>query len=252
MELHLDPLSSSPLPDQLAHDLLRRILRGEFDHDNMLPSERQLCMTYAVSRSVVREAIKWLNARGIVTSTNGVGAIINRDITASTVEAMMLAFHYGDVRLRDLIDTRIVLEPKIAALAAIHATSDQIAGLYASCDAMEQLDVSAGEIQASINYNQVNVDFHLQISRASRNPVLTILVDLLIGVVWRHERTANQIIGLPRYQKTAREHRQIVTAIAQRDAEAARVAMMMHLDLTQRLLRDNKHLDQRLQIFTDQ
>lgn len=251
MERHTNPPSSSPLPDQLAHDLLKRILRGEFDHDGMLPSERQLRMTYAVSRSVVREAIKWLNARGIVTTTNGVGAIINRDITASTVEAMMLAFHHGDVRLRDLIDTRVILEPKIAALAAIHATDAQIAGLYASCDAMEQLDVSDGEMQAAINYNQVNVDFHLQISRASRNPVLTILVDLLIGVVWRHERTANQIVGLPRYLKTAKEHRQITDAIAQRDAEAARTAMMMHLDLTQRLLRDNEHLDQRLQIFTE-
>lgn len=250
MQVHLDPLSSSPLPDQLANDLLRRILQGEFDHDGMLPSERQLRATYAVSRSVVREAIKWLNARGIVTTTNGVGAIINRDITSSTVEAMMLAFHYGDVRLRDLVDTRLVLEPKIAALAAIHATPEQITRMYASCDAMEALDVSAGEIQAAINYNQVNVDFHLQISRASRNPVLTILVDLLIGVVWRHERTANQVIGLPRYLKTANEHRQIVDAIAQRDADAARTAMMMHLDLTQRLLRDNESLDQHLQIVT--
>lgn len=251
MDGHLDPLRSSPLPDQLAHDLLRRILRGEFDHDGMLPSERQLCTTYTVSRSVVREAIKWLNARGIVTTTNGVGAIINRDMTASTVEAMMLAFHYGDVRVRDLVDTRIVLEPKIAALAAIHATPEQIAQMYAACDAMEQLDVSAGADQAALNYNQANVDFHLQISRASRNPVLTILVDLLIGVVWRHERTANQVIGLPRYLKTAAEHRHIVDAIAQRDAEAARTAMTMHLDITQRLLRDNAHLDQRLQIFTE-
>lgn len=251
MQSHLDPLSSSPLPDQIAHDLLRRIVRGEFDHDGMLPSERQLRITYAVSRSVVREAIKWLNARGVVTTTNGVGASINRDITASTVEAMMLAFHHGDVRLRDLIDTRIILEPNIAALAAIHATQAQIASMYASCDAMDQLDISAGEEQAAINYNQVNVDFHLQISRASRNPVLTILVDLLIGVVWRHERTANQQIGLPRYRKTANEHRQIVDAIAQRDADAARTAMLMHLDLTQRLLRDHENLDQRVQIVSE-
>lgn len=251
MEQHLNPLCSTPLPDQLAQALLKRILRGEFDYDGMLPSERQLCMTYAVSRSVVREAIKWLNARGIVTTTNGVGAIVNRDITSSTVEAMMLAFHYGDVRLRDLVETRIILEPKLAALAAMHATADQIDTLYAMCDAMEQLDESGGEVQAAVHYNQVNVDFHLHISRASRNPVLTILLDLLIGVVWRHERTANQVIGLTRYRKTANEHRQIVDAIARRDAEAARAAMMMHLDLTQRLLRDNEHLDQRLQIFTD-
>ncbi|MFN5927064.1 MAG: FadR/GntR family transcriptional regulator, partial [Roseiflexaceae bacterium] len=58
---------ATPLSERVAHDVLRRILAGEFAPEGMLPSERLLQATYNVSRPVVREAIKILSARGIAT-----------------------------------------------------------------------------------------------------------------------------------------------------------------------------------------
>ena len=240
------PVSRSPLPDTIARDLLQRILRGEFDEHGMLPSERQLQAQYEVSRPVVRESIKLLSARGIVTPSNGVGAIINRNLTESAVESLMLMFHQQQVRLGDLLATRASIEPQVARLAARHATQEHVAMLYAMCDVMEQIDVAAAD--AGITYNQQNVDFHVQLARVAQNPVMMILMELLVGAVWRHERTSNLIVSAERYARTASEHRAIVDAIAQHDEDAAFAAMADHICDTKYQLQVGHIINQRLQV----
>src|SRR5512138_1360643 len=117
---------SSALPEKIAQDLMQRILTNEFDESNILPSERALQDAYGVSRTVVREALKLLAARGLVTSGMGQGAVISKNLTAPALDALLLAFHRAQVRLEDLLNARLLIEPEIAALAAQHATSLQI------------------------------------------------------------------------------------------------------------------------------
>lgn len=245
MKQHNTVSRLSPLPDSLAQDLLQRILRGEFDQTGMLPSERQLQAQYAVSRPVVRESIKLLSARGIVSPSNGVGALINDNLSAATVESLMLLFHQQQVRLSDLLATRVIIEPQVASLAAEHASDAHIAAMYDACADMRALDMAAPD--AGIIYNQLNVDFHVQLARLSHNPVLITLMELLVGMVWRHERTSNLIYSTERYQLTANEHQAIVDAIADHNPHAAQVAMADHLCTTKYQLQVGTILNQRLQ-----
>src|SRR5688500_12334700 len=102
---------SSALPDKIAQDLMQRILTHEFDTSSMLPSERVLQDTYGVSRTVVREALKLLAARGLVTTGTGQGAVVSKNLTAPAIDALVLAFHRSHARLEDLLTTRLLLEP---------------------------------------------------------------------------------------------------------------------------------------------
>src|SRR5215210_6463700 len=133
---------SSALPEKIAQDLMQRILSNEFDTSSMLPSERVLQDAYGVSRTVVREALKLLAARGLVTTGTGQGAVVSKNLTAPAIDALVLAFHRSHARLEDLLTTRLLLEPESAAQAAQHATLIQIRRLHELSHALGELSSS--------------------------------------------------------------------------------------------------------------
>jgi GntR family transcriptional repressor for pyruvate dehydrogenase complex len=226
----------SALPEKIAQDLMRLILSGEFDDSNILPSERALQDSYGVSRTVVREALKLLAARGLVTTGTGQGAVLSKNLTAPAIDALLLAFHRAHVRLEDLLNTRLLIEPEVAALAAQHATPLQIRRLHELGQAMADLALSDEPMRAaSLSYG-VNAQFHSLLAQASQNPVLEILITILVGIIWRQQNTIDLQQPAERHARTAQQHTKIAYAIAERDADAARRAMIEHLESTRQSL----------------
>ncbi len=225
------------LPEKIAQDLMRQILSGEFDDSHILPSERALQDSFGVSRTVVREALKLLAARGLVLTGTGQGAVISKNLTAPAIDALLLAFHRAHVRLEDLLNTRLLIEPEAAALAAQHATPLQIRRLHDLSQAMADLAGSHQPVNAASLGFDVNAQFHSMIAQASQNPVFEILVNILVGIIWRQEHTVNAPVPTNnRYVGTAQQHALIVQAIAEHNASAARRAMTEHLETTRQNL----------------
>ncbi|HET9221656.1 MAG TPA: FadR/GntR family transcriptional regulator [Roseiflexaceae bacterium] len=229
---------SSALPEKIAQDLMQRILTGEYDDTSILPSERILQDSYGVSRTVVREALKLLAARGLVTTGNGQGAVVGKNLTAPAIDALLLAFHRAHVRLDDLLHTRLLIEPEVAALAAQHATPLQIRRLHELTQMLADLAASDQPAQAASRSYDLNAQFHTLLAQASQNPVLEILIALLVGIIWRQLNTVD--LGQPTEQhaRTAGLHETIVRAVAERDPAAARLAMLEHLEATRHGLSD--------------
>lgn len=220
------------LPEKIAQDLMRRILADEFAEGSLLPSERILQEEYSVSRTVVREALKLLAARGLVSTSSGQGAVISTNATGPAIDALALALHRANARLEDLLKARLLLEPSVAALAAQHATPLQIRGLYALAHEMAGLAEVALPVQAARSSNDNNSRFHTLLARASQNPVLEVMIELLVGIVWRQQNTVDDRETPERHRVTAEQHLQIVRAVEARDPEAARLAMSAHLEHT--------------------
>jgi len=227
---------SSALPEKIAQDLMRRILTNEFSAVKLLPSERSLQDSYGVSRTVVREAVKLLAARGLVTTGTGQGTLVMTDLTAPARDALLLAFHRGSARLEDLLSTRILLEPPIAGLAAQHATALQVRRMHELTDELAGLAGSDQPAQAAAYSYDLNARFHVLLAEASQNPVLVVLIEILVGIVWRQQNTVDSQQAPERHARTAEQHERIVRAIAARDSLAASVAMADHLDHTRRSL----------------
>lgn len=235
---------ATPLSARVAHDVLRRILAGEFASEGMLPSERLLQATYNVSRPVVREAIKILSARGIATPVNGVGVVINQNVRASTLESLLLAFHQQSVTLADMLAVRLVIEPHVVGLATTHATPVQIDAMYANCVMMRQLASHCDATDIAQRYNSANVEFHVLIAEASHNPVFIILTDVLMGGIWQAEHHANRFFDPTAYTGTADAHQHIVDAIVARDGATAHAAMVEHIQQTRAHLEQAQLLTQ--------
>jgi DNA-binding FadR family transcriptional regulator len=229
---------SSALPEKIAQDLMQRILTGEYDDSSILPSERVLQDSYGVSRTVVREALKLLAARGLVTTGNGQGAVIGKNLTAPAIDALLLAFHRAHVRLDDLLNTRLLIEPEVAALAAQHATPLQIRRLHELTQSLADLADSDQPAQAASRSYDLNAQFHTLLAQASQNPVLEILIALLVGIIWRQLNTVDLRQPTEQHARTAGLHEAIVRAVAGRDPAAARRAMIDHLVATRQGLSD--------------
>lgn len=229
---------TSALPEKIAQDLMRRILANEFADASVLPSERILQDSYGVSRTVVREALKLLAARGLVTTRSGQGAVVSTNPTASALSALTLALHRANARLDDLLNARLLIEPAVAALAAHHATSLQIRGLHDLAREMAELATVAPPLQAASFSNDNNARFHTLLAEASQNPVMEVIIEMLVGIIWHQQHTVDARETPERYRLTSEQHLRIVRAVEARDPDEARQAMADHLEHTRRSLGD--------------
>jgi GntR family transcriptional repressor for pyruvate dehydrogenase complex len=228
---------ASALPVQVAQSLLQRIIAEEFPAGTVLPSERELQDHYGVSRPVVREAIKLLAARGLISTNSGQGAVVASDMTSPARDALVLAFFRARACAEDILDTRVLLEPEIAALAARQATPLQIRRLNSVARAF---DAAEAELDGSEEAREkllerwpaTDARFHVLLAEASQNPVLAILIEVIVGILWQQRRIGRRYPPDAERQRAQAQHRAIADAVAARDPEAARRAMLEHLSTT--------------------
>lgn len=215
------PQTSAGVAQQLEYQLLE----GRWGVGEKLPSERQLAETFDVSRPVVREMLRGLQERGLITVQPGRGSYV-RDVAATDgVSSLNVLARRGKVTARHLVTARAMLECEAAALAAQAHTSEdarRMKQILAAFDASDDTETSA----------ELDVSFHEAVGIASGNPVLQIMFasirNLTHGLVLRSLTDREvRMEGVP-------YHRMILDAILRGDSGAARTGMAEHLNLAAR------------------
>ncbi|WP_326959810.1 FadR/GntR family transcriptional regulator [Amycolatopsis sp. NBC_01286] len=196
----------------LAH-LRRQIERGEYAVGDKLPSEAALGKEFEVSRSVVREALRGLQALGLTESKSGKGTFVT-----ATGPAEHPVF--GPYSARDLIEVRRHVEIPVAGYAALRRSADDLDLLGHLVERMDaETDNTAWVALDSL--------FHITIAQASGNPVFGKVIEEIRDALARQSAFLNQLGD--RRQRSNVEHRAIVTAIADGSETAAVEAMTAHL-----------------------
>lgn len=210
------------LYEQIVDQIEQRILNGELKPGDKLPPERELAKQFGVSRTAVREAMKALTLKGLVEVHPGRGTIVTDTTSIAVRHSIDLLVRIGSVDgIKDLVEVREILEPEIAALAAERATEEQVAAMT---EAVEIMDRSLDDPEAFI---EADMDFHQALAQATNNALVPVLLDSLVDLLREHRRKAASVEGgLNRGQAY---HKQIVQAIEDKNAEAARAAMHRHL-----------------------
>jgi len=144
-------------PDVLAEHLRETILRGELAEGSPLPTERELGERSGLSRASVREALRILESEGLIQTRPGRngGASVKQPTAQSIARSVGLYVRGQRIRLRSLLETREVIEPAMARLAAANRTDDDLAHLAA---AQARLKAS---MKDRIAYLEANVDWHM-------------------------------------------------------------------------------------------
>ncbi len=213
----------------LAAHLERLIATGELAPGQRLPGERELAAQLAVSRASLREAMFELESKHLIERRPGRGTVVVENSAEQRDLHELTAGSEGGVATADAAELRLIVEPSVAGLAARRATPANLLQLR------DVLDASAGPLTASRSV-EVDLEFHLLLAQAARNPLLTTLHGLM-GEWTLPVRRRSHATKAGRARSVA-GHQEIYAAVAAHDADAATAAMHAHLNDIHTLLKD--------------
>ena len=217
------------LPQKIAEDIIAFILEENLKPGDKLPNETVLCQRLNVGRSSLREAMRALASRNIVTIRQGSGTYIASS-TGVADDPLGLSFINNKKKLiHDLMEIRFLLEPSIAALAAMHADDTEIKKNCKLCDDVEEL------LKAHKDHSDKDIELHTAIALSSKN----IVVPRLVPVIFRSIPLLIESTGNTLCNETIESHREIADAIAAHDAVRAHDAMYLHLVYNRKQIQPN-------------
>jgi GntR family transcriptional repressor for pyruvate dehydrogenase complex len=187
-----------------------------------LPPEWQLGEMFGVGRSSIRDAVRRLQAMGLVEPHQGRGTVVCEVSDTSIVNPLASVLVRKRKLVAELLDVRKIIEPGIAARAARNASSEQIAELEAIL-ARQAQKAKQGESVIEEDSN-----FHYCLALAADNSVVLRVLDVLMDLLQKSREHSLQVKG--RTQKSLAGHRNIISAIKRKDAAAAETAMRRHLE----------------------
>jgi GntR family transcriptional repressor for pyruvate dehydrogenase complex len=204
----------------VASEILAWVTENGLKVGDRLPPERELATRLGVSRATVSQALVAMEVVGVLAVRHGEGAILVESPGASKIVA---ALRRHAQRLPEVIEAREAMETKLAALAAVRRTDEDLAAMDAALDTMER-DIEAGG--RGVEGDEL---FHAAVTAAGHSPLLATLMaeisDLIketrIESLSQPGRPADSLVG----------HRRIVDAIRAQDPQAAATAMQEHVTM---------------------
>jgi GntR family transcriptional repressor for pyruvate dehydrogenase complex len=234
----IEPLEREQrLYERVVEKVLELISSGAWKPGFRLPPERELSESFGVSRTVVREAVKALEARGVLESTTGSGVSVRLadfNMVSRSLQTYMQLSQQVDFEIR-LNEVRRVLEVELVALAAVRATPEQRLQLRQICQQMRSGEKTAQQMA------ELDFRLHVTLAEATQNEIFKVLLAPVI------DQLRDQIIltweGFPRpVNLVFDQHEAIVAAVESGDAEAARQAMTKHLAFSREVLEEISQL----------
>ncbi|HEU4947860.1 MAG TPA: FadR/GntR family transcriptional regulator [Kribbella sp.] len=230
----LDRDTGRGLAHELVERLKERILRGDIEPGQKLPTESSLVVEFGVSRTVVREALSRLQAAGLVETFQGRGSFVLAlpEPTAFSLEASRVRSHRDVV---EMLEFRTGLEVEAAGLAAGRRTEHQLKAIARALADFK----GAGENPAKAV--EADFTFHLKVATASGNRFYTELLGSLGPMMIMLPRTrldaSYSLADATHFTRVTLEHENIYDAIARADPEGARAAARVHLSNSRHRLR---------------
>ncbi|WP_426955824.1 FadR/GntR family transcriptional regulator [Muricoccus radiodurans] len=228
MDEPLPPAPGARLSEQVIHRIGRLVEDGEIRLDDRFPSERALEARWRVSRLVIREAFRALEVQGVVESRPGGGRYLRAESVPDLTRLRRMRLAAGRDGLLALWEAREAIEAKAAGLAALRATPEQVEAIARP---LRMIGLLSPEVLRGTDFNR---EFHLAILRASGNPLLE---EMAADLLSRSQATGfRHLLEVEDWAALQPEHQPILDAIAARDGEAARRAMVRHFDGLRRSL----------------
>jgi len=214
------------LRDRAAEEILDMVISGGLGPGDRLPPERELCERLGVSRTVVREALNLVEARGLISIEHGRGAVVSGGSSGAVRDTLGLLLRVQPKTLWELLEMRGILEVEVAGLAAERAGPEDTGTMRVQIERMR------GSIDAPEGYVDADVEFHALLARAARNGVLLTMLEPVVDLLRASRRVSAARPGNAR--RALGEHERILHKVEAGDAEGARREMRAHLANTAR------------------
>ncbi len=218
-------LLSKTVASKIEEAIRERVLKS----GDKLASEFELASQFDVSRTVIREALRMLSGRGIVVIKKGKGVYVSGYSTESVVGPLhsYLKFSIPEDYAIDVINARQVIEPPIAAVAAITHDAQDSAILQKDWE-----DLNACPEDDHLELAKLDLRFHLDIAKATHNAIIPLMIEPIHRLMPAIKLSIYKVVHNSK-TSALENHRKILTAILARDADGARNAMAFHLQIAE-------------------
>lgn len=210
-----------PLSEKVAKQITDMItIEKRFLSGDKLPNENILAHELGISRTTLREAIKYLTARNILEIKRGRGTFVTENPTAFD-DFGMDSLENIKIKLKDLYEIRLMIEPQITYLAAKRASDEEL----------ERIIYYGNETEKKILNNEDRTEsdraFHGEIAKAAHNDWIKRLMPILNNAISTAVKATH--IHPEILEHTLKDHRTVVEFLKERDAEGAELAMRLHI-----------------------
>ena len=208
------------LPEQIADKLREMIIQENMQTGSKLPAEAELMARFGVSRSTVREAVKILQTERIVDIRQGQGTFLCA-MPGLADDPLGLRFAVQEDLIEQLLETRLLIEPNVAALAAQRRQDKHLQEMKLLLDRMDNAYLH-GE-----NYTPYDAQFHSVIASCTGNDVMKRLLPTIHESIRAGYQHTRRVEGS--YQRASQCHLEMYRAIAEHDSDRARAAAQRHM-----------------------
>ncbi len=219
----IEPVKRMNVTDSIVNQIKDLVLQGKLNEGDKLPPERELMNLFGVGRPSLREALKVLEAQGLIEKTQK-GTIITGNHDKFFSDSLMFQLYFSSAQWQDIFEARRFLEKELTYLATTRANSKDI-------DEIEQTIV---DMELSIRENnqteyvRTNLLFHKKIAKASKNLVLFNLYESINNLVKHAQESGVTVYGV--MNESLNYHKAIFTAMKERNAERASDLMVQHIN----------------------
>ncbi len=182
-----------------------------------LPSEKELCESFAVSRTALREALRRLSARGLIEIKKGSGMYVSEIKIEDAIKSLNLYYDlkFDSNLIRQIIEVRRIFEPEICKLAAVNRSDEDLLLLKSNIDELEKCDPDNTQLEVDL----IN-RFHMNLAKATSNPIVIISLEPIYSLL---PRMRNMIYANVEGEKeyTLRLQKEIYEAVIKNDGDKA-------------------------------
>jgi len=214
------PIERRNTYELVADSLLALISERHLKPGDALPTERELMQHYGVGRSSVREALRMLESKGLI-SAGGSGAFVVADFRNPLNDSLSLLLAVEEGSLRELFEVRRILEGEAVALATERGNESYLERMRAATELMREGLVDREE------YIEADVAFHLTIAEATQNRLILHLMHAIRDQLERALGSIYKIPGSP--EQSIEDHGLIIAAMSEGRPDEARERMREHL-----------------------
>lgn len=219
--MKLSPVKKESLTDVVTEKLKKEILGGRYKPGDRLPAERELIEQLQVSRIVVREALRKLEAMGVVAVKRGTGIFVAELNSSASHDGFTSALRIQKVDVPEITRARLILEPVIAESAAENITSDQLQALRENIEKAEQL------LRSNVSAHGENIEFHGMVAEATQNRVIRLSIASLMHLLMDLQKPMKGQLSLD--ARALSWHKKIFRAFEERQPKKAAELMRQHI-----------------------
>ncbi|HZH61478.1 MAG TPA: FadR/GntR family transcriptional regulator [Metabacillus sp.] len=224
--INFNRVSSQKLYIQIYNQILSEIEVGSFKEGEKLPTERELCDLFNVSRAPVRQALSALELNGVIYSRQGEGVFVkNSKVLTGNFQT---AFFLKSISPEDIVEARMSIEPLIIEFAALRATDEDIRALQKTIKKMEK------ETKAGVYEPDTDEILHKQIAEASHNDLFIKFMSAISNAMKQQEMwhfIRDRTVTRPEYRDiNFQEHQSLIKAIEDHNPKEAVDVMTSHME----------------------